>query len=249
MTSRAETEKTMDQIANSSQRKSRSGQKNKKVREPGYNRIAHLIREEIFDGRVTAGARLKVSDIAKRYGTSTNPAREALQMLEGEGLVTITPNRGASVREISEDMLQNVFALRKILWVYIVKSFVEFATQDDIAELHRHQEECEAAVQNADYAAYHKANVAFHDLMVDHHFNGEVVSIIRKHDRWLQALSKSEPLNLAQMRRSVTEHRRVVEAVENGQPDEAARAIEEHLGNAQVIFLDRVRRKRLNKSG
>lgn len=239
----------MDQATKNVRSKARSGPKNRKVREPGYSRIAHLIREEIFDGSVTAGARLKVSEIAKRFGTSTNPAREALQVLEGEGLITIAPNRGASVREMSEEMVQNVFDLRSILWAYIVKSFVEFATQDDIAGLRRRQEDCEAAVENGDYAAYHKANVAFHDLMVDHHFNSEAVSIIRKHDRWLQALSKSEPLSLAQMRRSVAEHWRIVEAVENGKPEEAVRAIEEHLGNAQSIFLDRLRRKRLKKSG
>jgi len=234
----------MDQMAKNVQRKSASGPKNKKTREPGYSRIAHLIREEIFDGRVSAGARLKVSEIAKRFGTSTNPAREALQVLEGEGLVTIMPNRGASVREISEDMLQNVFDLRSILWAYIVKSFVKFATPDDIAKLRHHQENCEAAVEGGDYAAYHKANVAFHDLMVDHHFNSEAVSIIRKHDRWLQALSKSEPLNLAQMRRSVAEHWRIVEAVEKGEVEDAVQAIEEHLNNAQTTFQDRLRRKR-----
>ncbi|MDD7973291.1 GntR family transcriptional regulator [Roseinatronobacter alkalisoli] len=238
----------MNKVVKSQSGKATSLSKTRKVREPGYSRIAHLIREEIFDGRLTAGARLKVSEIAERYGTSTNPAREALQVLEGEGLVTIEPNRGASVREISEDMLQNVFDLRAILWAYIVKSFVEFATPDDIAELRRHQEGCEAAVEKGDYAAYHKANVAFHDLMVDHHFNSEAVSIIRKHDRWLQALSKSEPLNLAQMRRSSDEHWRIVEAVENGQTEAAVRGIEEHLGNAQATFLDRLRRKRRKQS-
>ncbi|WP_417209452.1 GntR family transcriptional regulator [Antarctobacter sp.] len=239
----------MDQAAGNTQRRRTAGQKAKKVREPGYSRIAHLIREEIFGGRLTAGTRLKVSEIAKRFGTSTNPAREALQVLEGEGLVTIEPNRGASVREISEDMLQNVFDLKIVLWAYIVKSFVETATPDEIAELRRRQDACEEAVQNGDYPAYHTANLAFHDYIVDHHFNAEAVAIIRKHDRWLQAMSKSDPLNLAQMRRSIAEHWRIVEAVEKGEAEEAAHAIEEHLSHTQTAFLDRLRRKRLKKSG
>jgi len=237
----------MDQIAKNSQESSPARKKPRKVREPGYSRLAQLIREEIFSGEVTAGARLKVSEIAKRYGTSTNPAREALQVLEGEGLVTITPNRGAKVREINDDMLQNVFDLKIVLWAYIVKSFVESATPDEIADLRCHQEHCEEAVLKGDYAAYHKANLAFHDFIVDHHFNSEAVAIIRKHDRWLQALSKSEPLNFAQMRRSVAEHWRIVEAVEKGETEEAARAIEEHLLSTQTAFQDRLRRKRLKK--
>ncbi len=227
----------------------RDPQKGKKVREPGYSRLAHLIREEIFDGSVKAGDRLKVSEIAKRYGTSTNPAREALQVLEGEGLVTIMPNRGASVREMSEDTLHNVFDLRRVLWVYIVRTFVEMASQDDIAQLRRLQEVCEQAVQAEDYFAFHTANIAFHDMIVDHHFNAEAVAIIRKHNGWMKAFSKSEPLSLAQMRRSSAEHWQIVQAVENGETDGAAEAIALHLNNAQASFLERLRRKRLNQIG
>ena len=66
-------------------------------REPGH-RLKQLLRADIIAGRIPAGSRLKVSDVIARYGTSTNPAREALHALEGEGLVVITPNRGARVR-------------------------------------------------------------------------------------------------------------------------------------------------------
>lgn len=235
----------MDKIVKSPSGKITTPSKARKVREPGYSRIAQLIREEIFDGRLSAGARLKVSEIAKRFGTSTNPAREALQVLEGEGLVTIEPNRGASVREISEDMLQNVFDLKIVLWEYVARGFVESASSDEIAQLRRHQEDCEKAVENGDEVAFRQANLAFHGCIVENHHNSEAVSIIRKHDGWLQALSKSDPPTLAQMRRSNAEHWRIVEAVEKGEAEEAGRMIKEHLVNTQTAFLDRLRRKRL----
>jgi DNA-binding GntR family transcriptional regulator len=63
-------------------------------------RISELIREDILEGRLAANERLVVSNLAKRYRTSTNPIREALQQLRGEGFVTMTPNRGARVRPI-----------------------------------------------------------------------------------------------------------------------------------------------------
>ena len=168
-------------------------------------------------------------------------------MLEGEGLVTIMPNRGASVREMSEDTLHNVFDLRRVLWVYIVRTFVEMASQDEIAQLRRLQEVCEQAVQAEDYAAFHAGNIAFHDMIVDHHFNAEAVAIIRKHNGWMKAFAKSEPLSLAQMRRSSAEHWQIVEAIENGETDKAAEAIALHLNNAQASFLARLRRKRVNQ--
>jgi DNA-binding GntR family transcriptional regulator len=234
----------MDKVVKRQSGKAAVPSKGAGTREPGYSRIAHLIREEIFDGRATAGTRLKVSEIARRYGTSTNPAREALQMLEGEGLVTIEPNRGASVRGISEDMLQNVFELKIVLWGYVAKGFVETATPAEIAELRSHQEDCEAAVEAGDEEGFRSANLAFHACIIEHHHNTEAVAIIRKHDSWLQALSRSDPPTLAQMRRSSAEHWRIVEAVEEGEAEEAVGAIKEHLANTQTAFLDRLRRKR-----
>ncbi len=58
------------------------------------------IREDIIEGRIAADSRLKVRDLAARYDVSTNPVREALQQLRGEGFVVISPNRGARVRTI-----------------------------------------------------------------------------------------------------------------------------------------------------
>ncbi|TGT34704.1 GntR family transcriptional regulator, partial [Mesorhizobium sp. M8A.F.Ca.ET.165.01.1.1] len=60
--------------------------------------LYQLIREDIIEGRLAANERLVVTDLARRHGTSTNPVREALQLLRGEGFVIFAPNRGARVR-------------------------------------------------------------------------------------------------------------------------------------------------------
>ncbi|TIX44350.1 MAG: GntR family transcriptional regulator, partial [Mesorhizobium sp.] len=65
--------------------------------------LYELIREDIIEGRLAANERLVVTDLARRHGTSTNPVREALQLLRGEGFVTFLPNRGARVRPIDQD--------------------------------------------------------------------------------------------------------------------------------------------------
>ena len=115
-------------------------------REPGYGRLQQLLRDDILEGRIAAGSRLKVNEIAARYGSSTNPAREALQGLEGEGLVTIEPNRGARVRSVDEDFIQNIFDIRALIEPYIVRSFVEFANPDDIEAIREIQAGCQAGV-------------------------------------------------------------------------------------------------------
>jgi DNA-binding GntR family transcriptional regulator len=214
------------------------------AREPGYGRLAQVLRDEILEGRIEAGARLKVSDIARRFRTSTNPVREAFHALEGEGLLTITPNRGASVRAVNEDLVQNIFDIRALLEPYVVRGFVEFATPEDVNTLQQFEDGCEEAVERGDYPTFHSNNVKLHDYMIDKHFNIEAITIMKKHNSWLRALSLKRPLTLAHMRRSCSEHRALVQAVADGDPDTAVAVIQEHRRNSRSVFLEGMRRTR-----
>lgn len=215
------------------------------MREPGYGRLQQLLREEILDGTLSAGSRLKVADIARRFGTSTNPAREALQALEGEGLVVITPNRGATVRLINEDLVRNIFDIRELLEPYIVRHFVEYAMPADVENLRDIQTRCQAAVDNSDYSGFHVANAQLHDYIIDRHHNLEAIAIMKKHNGWVRALSRKNPLTLAQMRRSSDEHWQLIESVEIGDPERGAEIIWQHMQASRSMILEKMRRERV----
>jgi DNA-binding GntR family transcriptional regulator len=212
---------------------------------PGYGRLQQLLRDDIIEGRIPAGARLKVNEIAARYGSSTNPAREALQGLEGEGLVKIDPNRGARVRSIDEDLVENSFDIRILIEPYIVRHFVEFAKPEDITTIREMQTRCQAAVDAGNYPEFHVNNVQFHGYMIDQHCNELAVKIMKQHNVWIHALSRKHPLSLAHMRRSCAEHWLLVEAAEKGDPDEAVQRIEQHLRNSHEVFMANLRRARM----
>src|SRR5437870_10914880 len=74
-----------------------------------------LIREAIIDGRVEPGRRLKEEELARELGISRTPVREALLILQAEGLVVGTPNRGAIVRAHDSDDLRDLYDLRALL--------------------------------------------------------------------------------------------------------------------------------------
>jgi DNA-binding GntR family transcriptional regulator len=216
-------------------------------REPVYERLQQLLREDILEGRLPAGSRVKASEIARRYATSTNPAREALQGLEGEGLVVFSPNRGARVRVIDEDFIRNIFDIRALVEPYLAHGFVEFARAEDVDALDRLQRNCQAGADAADYPAFHRANVAFHDFIIDHHHNLEAVTLMQRHSAWIRALSRRHPLTLARMRRSSAEHWDVVEAARRGDPDAAAAAIARHVANSRAVLLGRLLRDRVQR--
>lgn len=78
-------------------------------------RIRKTIEQAIRAGEIVAGQRLIESELTERLGVSRGPLREALHRLEGDGLVTIHPNRGATVRQLSRRDLAEFFQLRGLL--------------------------------------------------------------------------------------------------------------------------------------
>lgn len=73
------------------------------------------LREAIVSGRLPGGARLKSEAIAEMLGVSRMPVRDALRQLDGEGLVTIRPNRGAIVTNLTPDDILELFEMRAAL--------------------------------------------------------------------------------------------------------------------------------------
>ena len=91
--------------------------------------LYELIREDIIEGRLKPNERLVVADLARRHGTSTNPVREALQLLRGEGFVIFAPNRGARVRPIDQDFVRDIYEIGVLIEPALTRWFVGMATR------------------------------------------------------------------------------------------------------------------------
>src|SRR5207249_3993911 len=81
-----------------------------------------LIREAIVDGRLVPGERLKEEELAHELGISRTPVREALLVLQAEGLVDAAPNRGAVVRAHDAVDLDDLYQLRALLEGYAARA-------------------------------------------------------------------------------------------------------------------------------
>jgi DNA-binding GntR family transcriptional regulator len=78
-------------------------------------RVSEELREAILSGEFEPGERLRTVSLAKRFGSSRTPVREALVQLEGEGLVDIEPRRGALVRSFASADLIDLYEIRALL--------------------------------------------------------------------------------------------------------------------------------------
>lgn len=205
--------------------------------------LPDTLRRAIVDGRLRPGERLKVLDLAASYGVSTNPVREALRQLQGEGFVVIEHNRGASVRPVDESFLRNVYEIMVLLEPYMVRGFVEHATGAEIAELGRLHRKIER-VGFADPGAFSDLDESFHLLTYCSHYNGPAVALWRGNRAILRAVSHGLPISPARERAILRQHRALVAAVKLHDAAAAAIVIEQHVRESSLHLSEQLRRRR-----
>ena len=101
------------------------------------NKVFHLVRGEILSCTLAPGEELREGELAKRYGVSKSPVRDAMQKLEFEGLIEIEPRRGHRVKPISVSDAEDILELRTILETGVVRKIIASASDDDVAVLDR----------------------------------------------------------------------------------------------------------------
>jgi len=116
------------------------------------DQVYDILEASIFDGRLQAGAALKVRDIAGMVGTSVMPVRDALRKLEDVGLVTIQPHKGAVVRTFTTAELINMYDLRVLLEENAAEIGTPNVTDAEIASMEQSYREMWEAVERQDVA-------------------------------------------------------------------------------------------------
>lgn len=141
------------------------------------DQVTNLIREDILAGRVTPGERLKTSELAKRLGFSTMPLREALRKLEGEGLVSIEPNRGATVRQLDRSYVTDLFELNTELRIFAVRSGMRKLTLERIRTLETLAADYRAQLESGNDVEAIESNRRFNAKLMEFGGNKEALRV------------------------------------------------------------------------
>ncbi|MGV1916980.1 GntR family transcriptional regulator [Rhizobium sp. 22-785-1] len=206
----------------------------------GEASIYERLRDDIIQGRFVANERLKVSELAERMGTSTNPVREALQQLRGEGFVVMMPNRGARVRTIDETFVRDIFEIEVLIEPALTRWFVGLATKADLDTLEDLQAQIEL-LNFADQHAHSKLDMSFHQVMYDRHYNRHAVDLWWRHREILSAISRQFPTSLSRQTSVVNEHRGLIQCIKKQDADGAAAIIAQHVEGSGRHIIEHMR--------
>ena len=205
--------------------------------------ICRRIRKDILAGRISGNQRLKVADLATQYGTSTNPVREALHQLSGEGLVIISPNRGARVRRIDEHYVRDIYELSALFEPYLIRWFVGICTDEDIRRLEQVQDQI-AALNFADNQQHSNLDQLFHQIMYERHYNHMTVELWWRKRTILTGINRDHGISRRRQREVLDEHRALIAALRAHDEDLAAALISRHVHGAGRHITDRMRSER-----
>lgn len=129
--------------------------------------ICERIWLSIAEKRLRPGTRLKEEQLAEIFEVSRARIRQALSMLESDGLVTIQPNRGASVAEPSVEEARDVFHVRKLIEVRVIERLIDKVTDADLPRLEAHLAQERAALARGDTSAAIRLSGGFHLLLAE----------------------------------------------------------------------------------
>ena len=210
--------------------------------------LYEIIRDDIISGRLKPNERLVVADLAERLGTSTNPVREALQLLRGEGFVVFSPNRGARVRPIDHDFVRNIYEISALIEPALTRWFVGMATDADIAELERIQRLIEEN-NFVDPVLHSGLDVQFHTVVYQRHYNRHAAEIWWKYREVLRAVNQRFNYTLARRSQVIREHRELIQLVKAGEADRAAEVVARHVEGSGRHLLEQMRAYDAAKAG
>jgi len=201
--------------------------------------IEHRLRNDIVSGELPFGSRLRIEELAARYGVSNMPVREALRTLNGEGLVVIEPNRGARVRPIYRGFIEDMFDVRAAIETLLARRAAERRTDEHLVRLQEAERDLEACVNDKRFEAVPEANRAFHSGVNAAAGNPGALDIVDKHWHLVSALLKRYTQEEAGFQRVIDEHRLIVRAIEQKDPYAAGLLMGAHIERGKQSMMAR----------
>lgn len=180
---------------------------------PTYVALTDLLRRDILTGQIPHSTRLTTEELMERYGASQMPVREALHALQGEGLLTILPRRGARVLTLDAHFVRNVYDLRSTIEAYLVRASLSNLQEQDIPPLETIQRRFASAVEYSTAEQFFNLNREFHLTLYRHADNDEALRVYDHYHSLLGSLRHVYGYSFQRRVRMIEDHENTLVAL------------------------------------
>ena len=205
-----------------------------------YSRVSDTIRMCIITGEFKPGQRLKMSHMIEKFGTSQMPIREALQQLQGEGLITIIPHRGAQVISINHQFVSNIYDLRIAIESLLIRKACEQTSLDWIEELKKVQDHYETLIERESIPDLIEANHNFHKIHNTIADNTEALETFERTNTLTTFLRTTYGFNKDRILEVCSEHHEMIECFEKRDIKGVLAVHEKHCKKSKANLLQSI---------
>lgn len=203
--------------------------------------VFNTLREAILRGDLVPGERLMELQLASKLGVSRTPIREAIRMLEQEGLAITIPRKGAIVAGMTEKDMQDVLEIREALEELSVQVACDKITDEEIEELRKNMKSFEHSLGSGDLKEMAQADVEFHDVIYRATDNPKLINMLnnlREQMYRYRVEYLKNPQNHDQLLR---EHESIYKGILEKDKDAVTEMIRRHISNQVDVVKHMIR--------
>ncbi|HLW90061.1 MAG TPA: FCD domain-containing protein [Roseiarcus sp.] len=201
-------------------------------RQRGSTAVYEDMREDILSLKMAPGSPLDEIALARRFGLSRTPVREALLMLSRESLVTLLPNRSAIVTPHTMSNAHEYMDALVLLSRAVMRLAAEVRTEAALREIRARQDAYEEAARQADVHAILAADLGFHRAVSDasgNEFLGSFYRLSLDYGRRMRLLHYYPLFDAAERASSIAEHAQMADALEQGDAERSESLAGQHV--------------------
>lgn len=191
--------------------------------------VFQSIREDILKGRYKENEELREAALGKELGVSRTPVREALRQLELEGLIKIIPNKGAYVTGISEKDVHDIYMIRSMLECLCVRWAAEHITQEQLEQLEEILLLSEYHLDRSNSVQMAELDGKFHEVLYEASQSRILDHVLSDFHKYVQMARRNSVKTEERARKSLAEHRAILEAIREKDVEKAEVLANEHI--------------------
>lgn len=200
-------------------------------------RVYEILKKSIILQEIPLGEKIDEEFLANRFGVSRTPIRESLCRLENEGIVKIIPRRGAFVVKHSKERIIEILLIREVLEGLAVRLAADNMDEATINEIKLLFKDFSGSNIGERPKNYPQADLEFHKLIISKSKNNLLMSMMNTLNDHIQMLRLRTFALEGRPEQSLTEHLKIIEALEKRNPSLAESLMREHIHNVRESVI------------
>jgi DNA-binding GntR family transcriptional regulator len=204
--------------------------------------IAERLRDDIFSGKYHPGSKIKEKEISESMNVSRTPIREAFRILQSDGLVEISSNRGVQVKKITVEDVEEICELRTTLEIHCIKKIIKVINEDDFQKLQGIVKQTEDALSKKDYFSYYDYSINFHVYLTSLCENTRIHYTILNARNSMRCAQIVLDKDINFLRNSNEWHKKIIQALQVKDAAGCVKLIRQHLEDNCNAMIKNLRR-------